>query len=222
MSYIIENVMLKQKIRADNVISIILLITFLILALFLKLVALMSIIVYPLVSLFFFGIYKIIKGLFKKLREKALNVLHVIFGISFTIFSFFMLYFIFSYPNVGLTEVIYLLTFPTLLIGIAGIIKGIIIKEYLLKYRLMNIIIGGITIILAFMAFASAEQFFLFHIVSIPGVLLFNAIFRAIMYLSEYNLPLRFRNVKYFFFMLGDYTEYDINRKIELNKLAKK
>lgn len=222
MSYIIENEMLKQKIRADNVITIILFATFLILALFLKLIALMSIIVYPLVSLFFFGIYKIIKGVFKKLREKALNVLHIIFGIAFTIFSFYMLDLIFSYPNVGIPQLVYLLAFPTLLIGIAGIIKGIIIKEYFFRYRLMNIITGSTTVILTIMAFASAEKLFLFYIISLPTCLLFNAISRAIMYLSEYNLPLRLKNIKYFFYILSEDSEYDVNRKIELNKLIKK
>ncbi|MFX1498643.1 MAG: hypothetical protein ACFFBH_14055 [Promethearchaeota archaeon] len=222
MSYIIENVMLKQKIRADNVISIILFGSFLVLALFLSLIALMSIIVYPLVSLFFFGIYKIVKGFFKKRRAKSLNVLHIIFGIAFTIFSFFMLDFLFSYPNVGLAQLIYLLTFPTLLIGMAGIIKGIIIQEYLFKYRLINILAGSATIILTIMAFASAEKFFLFNIISLPICLLINVISRAIMYLSEYNLPLRLKNVKYFFYILDDTSEYDVNRKIELDKLVKK
>jgi len=222
MSYIIENVMLKQKIRADNVMSIVLIINFFILAIFLKLVALMSIIVYPIVTLFFYGIYKIGKGLFKKLREKALNALQIILGVAFTAFSFYILLIIFSRPNVGIAEAIYLMSFPLLLIGIAGIIKGLIIKEYLLRYRLMNIIAGFTTIVLTILAFASAEQFYFFYIISFPISLLINIIFRAIMYLSEYNLTLRLRNVKYFFYIISDYSQYDINRIIELKKLVKK
>ncbi|MFX0031117.1 MAG: hypothetical protein ACFE8E_03550 [Candidatus Hodarchaeota archaeon] len=221
MSYIIENVMLKQKIRADNVMSIILIINFFILAIFLKLVALMSIIVYPIITLFFYGIYKIGKGLFKKLREKALNALQIILGVAFTAFSFYVLLIIFSRPNVGIAEVIYLMSFPLLLVGIAGTIKGLIIKEYPFRYRLMNIIAGTFTIILTIMAFASAEYFYLFYIVAFSISLLINIIFRAIMYLSEYELSLRLRNFKYFFYILGDYSQYDINRMIELRKLAK-
>ncbi|MFX1353602.1 MAG: hypothetical protein ACFFGP_06560 [Promethearchaeota archaeon] len=213
--------MLKQKIRADNVMSIILIINFFILAIFLKLVALMSIIVYPIITLFFYGIYKIGKGLFKKLREKALNALQIILGVAFTAFSFYVLLIIFSRPNVGIAEVIYLMSFPLLLVGIAGTIKGLIIKEYPFRYRLMNIIAGTFTIILTIMAFASAEYFYLFYIVAFSISLLINIIFRAIMYLSEYELSLRLRNFKYFFYILGDYSQYDINRMIELRKLAK-
>lgn len=219
---LIENIMLKQKIRADNINTLVLLIGYLILTMFLKLIFFMSIIVYPMVVLLIFGIFKIREGLVKKPREPSIKALIFLYGIVCILFGYFMLSVIFTQPNVGLSEAIYLFAFVVIIFGIAGIVKGIVIKEYLSKYRNINIIIGIITVIFAFNAFIFGETGFLFHVIILILTLFLNFIFRAVMYLSEYGLSLKkIRNLKVMFYIINDYNELEIIRRLGQSKIAK-
>lgn len=218
----IENLMLRQKMLADNINVVIIFVGVLILGLFLQLILVMSIIIYPMCSLLYYGSLKIKKGFTKKVKEKSLKILNIIFGIGCILFGVFFLLFIFSYPNVGLKELINLFAFPVILIGIAGIVKGIIIREYPIKYRVLNIYIGLFTVIIAIIAFVLLENGFIYHIFSLTIAILLNCFSRAAMYLSEYKLSLRLRNLRFFIYIINEYSESEIVRKIMLRNLIKK
>lgn len=217
----IEDLMLKQKMRADTINLVIAFIGLLILALFLKITILISIIIYPICSLLFYGMIRIKKGFTKKVKETPLKILNILFGFGCILFGFLFLIFIFSYPNIGLKVIINLFAFPVILIGIAGIVKGIIISGYLNKYRALNIFIGIITVIIAIIAFISTENGFIFNISTLMIAILLNLISRASMYLSEYQLSLKLRNLRFFIYILNDYSESEILREIMLRKMSK-
>jgi len=130
--------------------------------------------------------------------------------------------FLFSFPNADLNQMIYLIAFPVMIIGISGIVKGIIIKEYPYKYRALNIYIGMTTVIIAIIAFILTEIGFIFHISSLTITILLNIISRAAMYLSQYKLSLKLKNIRYFFYIINDYPEFEIFRRIMLRSLMKK
>ncbi len=218
----IEDAMYKQKLLANNINTAILFIGVFTLALFLRITFIMSFIFYPMCSLLIYGTLKIRKGFTKKLNELSLKVLNILFGIGCILFGIFFLIFLFSYPNVDLNQIIYLIAFPVVIVGIAGIVKGIIIKEYPYKYRIMNISVGVITVIITIFHFILAENFFIFHISSLTITIFFNIISRAAMYLSQYKLSLKFTNLRYFFYIINDYPEYEIFRRITLRRMANK
>ncbi len=218
----IEDAMYKQKLLANNINTAILFIGVLTLALFLRITFIMSFIFYPMCSLLIYGTLKIRKGFTKKLNELSLKILNILFGIGCILFGIFFLIFLFSYPNVDLNQIIYLIAFPVIIVGIAGIVKGIIIREYPSKYRIMNISVGVITVIITIIHFILAENFFIFHISSLTITIFFNIISRAAMYLSQYKLSLKFTNLRYFFYIINDYPEYEIFRRITLRRMAKK
>lgn len=218
----IEDAMYKQKLLANNINTAILFIGVLTLALFLRITFIMSFIFYPMCSLLIYGTLKIRKGFTKKLNELSLKILNILFGIGCILFGIFFLIFLFSYPNVDLNQIIYLIAFPVIIVGIAGIVKGIIIREYPSKYRIMNISVGVITVIITIIHFILAENFFIFHISSLTITIFFNIISRAAMYLSQYKLSLKFTNLRYFFYIINDYPEYEIFRRITLRRMANK
>ncbi len=218
----IEDAMYKQKLLANNINTGVLFIGVLSLGLFLRITFIMSFIFYPMFSLLIYGTLKIRKGLSKKLNELSLKILNILFGIGCILFGLWFLIFLFSFPNADLNQMIYLIAFPVIIVGIAGIVKGIIIKEYPLKYRAMNIYIGIITVIMTIINFVLAENFFIFHISSLTITILLNIISRAAMYLSQYKLSLKLANLRYFFYIINDYPEYEIFRRITLRRIANK
>ncbi|MFX0025033.1 MAG: hypothetical protein ACFE8M_01365 [Candidatus Hermodarchaeota archaeon] len=218
----IEDLMYKQKLLANNINTTILFIGVLVFGLFLRLTLLMSFMFYPLFSLLIYGTLKIRKGFTKKLKELSLKILNILFGIGCILFGIWFLIFLFSYPNVDLIQLIYLIAFPVIIVGIAGVVKGFVIREYLFKYRAMNIYIGIITVIISIITFILAENFFIIHISSLTIAILLNIISRAAMYLSQYKLSLKLANLRYFFYIINDYPEYEIFRRIMLRNLAHK
>jgi len=217
-----ENILDRQKRIADEINLAIIIIGVLVFGMFLKLTFVMSLMIYPMFSLLIYGILKIHKGFTKKLNEISLKILSVLFGVGCISFGLFLIILIFSYPNIDLNQIIYLLAFPVLIVGIAGIVKGIIIKEYPYKYRVMNIYVGIITVIITLIHFILAEYFFIFHVSSLTITILINIISRAAMYLSQYKLSLKLTNLRYFFYIINDYPEFEIFRRIMLRRLANK
>jgi len=218
----IEDAMYKQKLLANNINTGVLFIGVLSLGLFLRITFIMSFIFYPMFSLLIYGTLKIHKGFTKKLNELSLKILNILFGIGCILFGLWFLIFLFSFPNADLNQMIYLIAFPAMIVGIAGIVKGYIIKEYPYKYRAMNIYVGIITVIMTIITFVLAENFFIFHISSLTITILLNIISRAAMYLSQYKLSLKLTNLRYFFYIINDYPEYEIFRRITLRNLAHK
>jgi hypothetical protein len=200
----------KQKIRADDYIIGFLFGTYIIFAVFFRLEWVMSIIIYPFISAFFFGIIKIHKSVRRRpyrdesrLNKFLLGVLSILFSVSFLVF-------IIIQPNVNAQNIINLVAYPIVVVGIAGVIKGIYISIYSLKQRVINITVGVITIWFSLFSlltpvFTQSNLFFI-QIVSLSIVLFMSIISRADLYLSEFGLSLiQIRNFKLFFYIISSY-----------------
>jgi len=200
----------KDKIRADNYISVVIIVSLLYFVLFFRLEALMLVLVYPLVALFFYGIIKIINGSNKRNRGNDRNLNRILFGVLSIIFAVLILMYILRQPNVTVQTIINLTAFPLMIVGIAGIVKGSVIKIYSIKYCIVNIIIGIMTIVVCILAFLSPviipQDFILIHTISLSITLLVNILGRAALYLSEFGLSLLYiRNFILFFYIISDY-----------------
>ena len=203
----------KAKIRADDYISSFLIIGTILFALFCTLESIMSLLVYHFIALFFHGILKIIAGTNKRNKGNPKNLNRVLFGIISIVFSIAVLYFFVNLPEVTPQNLITIATCPIIVVGLASIVKGIIINIYSRKHRYINIIIGTITLMFCTLALLSYQIFypnsFLFHFVSLSIALITNIISRAALYLSEFSLSLLHKkNYKIFFYIISDYLIY--------------
>ncbi|MHA1914064.1 MAG: hypothetical protein ACW986_06140 [Promethearchaeota archaeon] len=215
----------KQKIRADDYIIGFLIITYIVFAVFFKLEWVMSIIVYPFMSLFIFGILNIQKSMRRRPNQAGRSINKFLLGVLSIIFSVSFLIFIFIQPSIKTQNMINLIAYPLVVAGIAGIIKGIHISVYSIKQRIINIIGGGVTILLSLLALFTPvftqSNLFLIQIVSLTLVLFLNIISRAALYLSEFGLSLiQFRNFKLFFYIISSYlVSVDKEGNIILDKI---
>ena len=212
----------KYKIRSDNYVSILMVMGFVIYFLFFTLEAILSLIVYPLTSLFVSGVLRIIDGLNKKKNEGYIKINQILIGTIYILFSVSFLIFILSFPGVTFHLILALIAFPMIFFGFAGIIKGLIVDIYSSTQRVINIIIGFITLIICYTAFTSNENNFLFNVISLFIIIILNVLCRAALYLSEYGLSLRhLRNFKLFLYIISDYIiSVDRNGNIILDKIA--
>lgn len=198
----------RRKVRADDFIIISIIGTFFVQLLFFKLIALMSIIVFPMSTLFLYGIYKLFLGLLKKGKEKVKDLLMGVFSIPFGLFNLLI---IFSQPNISRGYIIYFLAIPIMIIGFAGIIKGFLIDVYSTLHRTLNIIIGIITLIETTFAYITAETLFYYHILLLCVMLLINGIARTALYLSEYRISIiHLRNLTILKFLFQIISEVPI------------
>jgi hypothetical protein len=200
----------RKKVRADDYVTYFLVIAYLLLILFYKLEWIMSIIVYPFTALFFYGIITFLKGIKKRNRGESRNAVRVIFGLGATLFSVVFLLFLLTREGISRQNIINLIAFPIMAVGFAGIVKGKLVDKYMIIYRIINIIVGVITMLACLFIFLSSylftRDFFLIYIVSLSIMVLMNFLCRAAMYLSEYGLSLiHFSNFKLFFYIISDY-----------------
>jgi len=94
---------------------------------------------------------------------------------------------------------------PIFLIGLAGLLKGLIIDVYSPNFRYLNIVIGATTVLFTVIAIVFAETGFLFHLVTLLTILTLNGILRSALYLSEYGLSLKsFRNLKLVWYIMDN------------------
>jgi len=202
----------REKIIVDDIISILLLIMLVILVIFFQLIALMSLVVYPVFSLLIYGIIKLIEGLFKLDLDYIRKIFFIIIGIAAILFALFMINLLFYQSQIPSSYLIYFIAIPVTFIGIAAIMKGLMVKNYSYNYRIINIIVGIITLGSSSIAFLFAEEYFIFNMISLFTTLFLNAIFRSALYLSEYKLSLRdLRNIKVVFNILNNFgTEEDV------------
>ena len=209
-----------KKIKADDYISVLLIASYIIYIIFFRLAALISIVVYSIASLGIVGVLKIINALNKRNAAYGKGN-RILLGIIAIILSSLLLNLILRQPNVTSHNLILLISYPLIIVACAGIIKGIIIDVYLVKHRILNIIIGLATIIVCCIAFYSTVDSFLITIIMISLTLLINILSRAALYLSEFGLSLVYiRNFKLFLYIISDYLVYvDRNGNIELTKL---
>lgn len=211
----------KNKIRADDYISVLMVISYLLFALFFRMEALISIILYPFASLAIMGVLKIINGFNKNKHDNSGNFNKVLLGIIYIIIGILFLEFIIIQPNVTSDILISLIAFPMMIVGIAGIIKGTIIDIYSEKFRVINMIIGVATLIVSIFAFTATGENYMLHIATLSLTLLINIVSRAALYLSEYGLSLiHLKNFKIFFYIISDYLIYvDRNGNLVLSKM---
>ncbi len=201
----VRSLMHNQKKLVDDIISAFLLLIILFQALFNQLLAIMSIAVYPLFFLLLYGFYRFYMSIFNEKLILIHRVLNLSFGIASIIFSSYVLNLLFTQPNITVGFVIYFLGIPTFLIGLAGLLKGLIVKVYSPIFRFLNALIGAITVFFTFIAITFAELGFIFHLFTLLTTLTLNGIFRAALYLSEYGLLLKsFRNLKLVWFLMDN------------------
>ena len=203
----------KKKVRADDYVTYFLLFGYVMLILFYKLEWIMSIIVYPFAALFFYGIISFVKGVNKRHRGDGKNAVRVIFGIGSVLLSFVFLVFILTRYNVTNQTILNLFAFPILIVGFAGIVKGIIIKKYSKRHRVINIIVGVITMLLCLFILVSSYFFirdlFPIYLISLTIITIINVLCRAALYLSEFGLSLiHLRNFRLFFYIISDYLVF--------------
>ena len=207
----------KGKIRCDNYISITLIIGILILLLFFRLLTYMSLMIFPFFSLFLHGVDYIYRLATKKYKTVKTRVFRLILGIFYIGLSTFVIWLVFSHPQITLSYIVYFLSIFMVFIGLAGIFKGFMIEVYSIFYRKANIIIGFTTLIGIVLAIYFVEFYFFLSLTSLIVLLVLNGIVRSGLYLSEYGLSIRnLKNIKYVFFIMDNFVvqnlEEDYNR----------
>jgi len=206
----IQDLVNRDKLRCDNIISITLLISFLVLFLFFRFLLYLSLMVYPLFSCFLFGVYYVYRSFFKEEKTKN-KVYRFIQGAIYVTFSTLMLLLIFSYPHITLNYIVYFLAIPVSFIGFAAILKGSTVDVYSPIYRKFNIFIGMITIIITILDLYILDYYFLLSLMSLIILLILNGISRSALYLSEYGLSIRnLKNMKYVFFIMDNLVVLDL------------
>ncbi len=212
----IRDLVNKEKLRCDNIVSVTLIISVVVLLVFFRLIMYVSLMVYPLCSLFLYGIYYVYRGLAKKEKTLNISVRKFIRGMVYLAFSTFMLLLIFSYPHITLNYIIYFLSFPVFLIGLAAILKGSIVEVYTLTYRRLNVLIGFLTIGFTFLALYYVESYFILSLISLLGFLILNGILRSGLYLSEYGLSVRnLKNIRLVFFIMDNLQVVNLEEEVQ-------
>jgi len=212
----IRDLVNKEKLRCDNIVSVTLIISVVVLLVFFRLIMYVSLMVYPLCSLFLYGIYYVYRGLAKKEKTLNISVRKFIRGIVYLAFSIFMLLLIFSYPHITLSYIIYFISFPVFLIGLAAILKGSIVEVYTLTYRRLNVLIGFLTIGFTFLALYYVEGYFVLSLISLLGFLILNGILRSGLYLSEYGLSIRnLSNIRLVFFIMDNLQVVNLEEEVQ-------
>ena len=195
----------KQKLKVETIVAVAIIVVIFTLLMFFRLIAIMSIVVYPMAVLFPYGFYKSYKTIFNRELKIISKVIIVIFQIGYAIFSLLFLNMLFSYPHITLSFIIYFLSIPIFLIGFAGFLKGMIVEAYSPFLRGFNMVIGIITVIETTIAIIFADVNFMFHFFALLVVLSLNGILRAALYLSEFGLSLKkMRNFKIVFIIMNN------------------
>jgi len=201
MSY--KSLMNKRKLMVNNIVGVALIIVIFAQLLFFRLIAIMSIVVYPMASLLPYGVYRVSRTIIDPEVSLRGKIIKIAFQIGYTIFSLLFLNMLFSYPHITLSYVIYFLSIPTLLIGLAGFLKGLMIDVYSQRFRFLNILIGMFTVFYTSVAIILADFNFVVHLVILLVVLSLNGILRAALYLSEYGLSLnKMKSFKIVFYIM--------------------
>ncbi|MFX1568850.1 MAG: hypothetical protein ACFFCV_10850 [Promethearchaeota archaeon] len=199
----------KKKIKADDYVIISSVVCYLLFAIIFPLGALLGVLVYPFASLTVYSILKIKDGFDKNNNNGFRNINKILLGIILLSFSLIFLNWIFSQPGILSHIIIALITFPIMMVGFAGIIKGLMIDLYRINHRIVNVIIGIITIIISLIIFYTTNNSFFLNIIILSITVFLNVISRAALYLSEYGLSLtNIKNFKLFFYIISDYVLY--------------
>jgi len=204
-----------DKIKCDNILSISLLLSLALMFIFFQFIVYISLMVYPFCSVFFFGIYHLYRGMFKEKTTKRI-IYKLLQGVTYVIFSSFFLILIFSYPHITLNYVVIFLSIPLIFIGLAAIVKAILIDVYSSIYRRINILVGVGTIVITILVLNYMEVNFILSLTSLIALLIVNGLSRSGLYLSEYGLSLKnLKNLKYVFYIMDNLVTTSLE---EVNK----
>ncbi len=207
----------KRKLIVNNVVGVALISVIFAQLMFFRLIAILSIVVYPMSVALPYGIYRVYKTINDRETALRAKIIIVIFRIAYIIFSMLFLNMIFSYPHITLSYIIYFLAIPILLIGLAGFLKGSMIGVYSPFFRFLNALVGLFTIFYAFIAIVFADFNFTLHFIVLLGTLSVNGILRAALYLSEYGLSLNeMKSFKIVFYIMDTHLTI---RNIEEDQL---
>ena len=199
----VRSLMNKRKVLVDDIMSIILLIDIVFTVLFNQLLAVVSMGVYSLFCLQLYGFYRFFISIFKKKLNSILRVLNFSFGIASIIIPSYILSFMITQPKISASFIIVFLSIPIFLIGLAGLLKGLIVNAYSPLFRFLNVLIGAFTVLFTVIAIVFVETSYVFHLFTLFTTLILNGILRAALYLSEYGLSLNsFRNLKLVWFLM--------------------
>jgi hypothetical protein len=180
----------KRKLLVDNIVVGIIIIVLAVWAFSSPLLIIMSAVVYPMSCLFIYGLMKTYQSL-RDIELKGISkVLLLILGVVSIIFSGYILILVFSQPPIPLSFILYFFSLPVFLIGIAGLLKGLIVTVYSPRHRKINITIGVVTSVAIWFAVLTTETLFIFNLFLLTGLLILNGLFRSALYLSEYGLVL--------------------------------
>jgi len=195
----------RQKLLIDDTISALLLIIIIYLIIFNIKLAIMSLAVYPFFSLLVYGFYRAYKSIFDRNLKFIFRVLNISFGIASIMFSSNFIDSLLTHPKTPTSFTIYLLGMPIFLIGLAGLLKGLIVNVYTPNFRILNVLIGALTIFFAVFAIVYVEIGFIFHLFTLLTTLTLNGILRSALYLSEYGLKLKnLKNLKLVWFIMDN------------------
>lgn len=193
----------KRKLLVNNIVGGAIISVIFIQLMFFRLIAILSIVVYPMSVALPYGIYRVYKTIYDHEIALRAKIIKGIFQTAYIIFSMLFLSMIFSYPHITLSYIIYFLAIPTLLIGLAGFLKGSMIGVYSPIFRFLNTLVGLFTIFYTFIAIVYADFNFTFHFIILLGTLSANGILRAALYLSEYGLSLnKMKSFKIVFYIM--------------------
>ncbi|MHA1197210.1 MAG: hypothetical protein ACTSVV_09625 [Promethearchaeota archaeon] len=199
----------KQKVLAEDIVLAFIIMTIIIMAMSFRVIIYMALIIYPMISLFIYGGSQVKKGIKTENEIDFKRFLRTFYGFSCITISTFIIIWILSPPTNTLSTILELLAFPLISTGFAGIIKGVIIKDYPLNLRMCNIIIGIITMIFSIYGFIFPNIMPLNQIFILLILLALNFFFRAAIYLSEFGLSIiPLRNLKIVFLIVNGYFLY--------------
>ena len=131
-----------------------------------------------------FGINKNKLYLLIRMAKILLSAILITFGVL--ILYLFIKSAVFTYK-----KIIVLMAYPIMMIGFCGIVKGFVVKVYMSKFRIFNIVLGMLTIIYCIYTIQFPNEMFVLHIILLCVLLFFNWILRLGLYLSEFELSLK-------------------------------
>lgn len=185
-----KSYMNRRKLMVNNIVGVSIVIVIFAQLMFFRLIAIMSIVVYPMALLVPYGVYMVYKIIVDSKITLLAKIIKLAFTLAYTIFSMIFLNMLFSYPHITLRYIIYFLSIPTSIIGLAGFLKGLMIDVYSPLFRFLNFFVGMFTVFYTFIAIMYADYNFVIHLITLSTMLSLNGILRVALYLSEYGLKL--------------------------------
>jgi len=185
-----KSYMNRRKLMVNNIVGVSIVIVIFAQLMFFRLIAIMSIVVYPMALLVPYGVYMVYKIIVDSKITLLAKIIKLAFTLAYTIFSMIFLNMLFSYPHITLRYIIYFLSIPTSIIGLAGFLKGLMIDVYSPLFRFLNFFVGMFTVFYSFIAIMYADYNFVIHLITLSTMLSLNGILRVALYLSEYGLKL--------------------------------